>query len=392
MVEFGFTEAQEMYRTSIATFCKRELAAGAKQRAKLDSIPKEMIQKLAKHGLLSLGAPPEYGGEWMDWVSFGIVMEEISKVDWPLAMLVWHSKENFLLLDHCPDQELRKIYYPGLCSGEKAICHGVTEPGCGSDVSAMITKARLEGDYYILNGEKTSVTRCMDSDMAEIHARTGPERVRGITRFFVPFDFPGVSRSKFNDMGWMPLNRGSIFLDDVRIPKSYIINTEGEGFYEFLKGGDRARVLLALMCMGLAQAAVNDAMQYAKDRQAFGRPIAKFEGVQFPLAEAQTLIDAGRLLAYRALWMDDQGMRHTKESSMAKWFCPKMAVEIIHNCLLTLGHYGYCDEHPMEQRLREAIGFEIGDGTAQIQKTIIAREMLGKEYLPYRGTPPGQGG
>jgi len=181
-------------------------------------------------------------------------------------------------------------------------------------------------------------------------------------------------------MGCLPWGTASIVMDEVRIPAKYSLGEEGEGFYKVMSGFDLTRILAALMAIGLAESSFEEAVAYAKQRAAFGQPIAKFEGVSFKLAEGATLIEAARLLCYQALQLRDKGIRHRKETAMAKWFSASTAVRVIHDALLTFGQAGYSDNYPVEQRLRDAIGLEIGDGTAEIMKTIIAREIFGKGF------------
>jgi cyclohexanecarboxyl-CoA dehydrogenase len=224
----------------------------------------------------------------------------------------------------------------------------------------------------------------MVAHAAMVFARTGPGAgARGVTAFLVPLDLPGVTRSALHDLGSRAVGRAVLSFDHVRVPASHRLGPEGAGFYEVMRGFDFNRVLIALACLGVAQVSLEETMRYVQERRAFGRPIVQFEGVSFPLAEAATLLEAARLLSYKALWLADRGERHTKEAAMAKWWAPKLAVETIHQCLLLHGHYGYTDELPFGQRLRDVIGLEIGDGTAEIMKLIVARELMGREALPY---------
>ena len=184
-------------------------------------------------------------------------------------------------------------------------------------------------------------------------------------------------------MGTHVVGRAVLSFDHVRVPASHRLGAEGTGFYQVMQGFDYNRVIIALACLGVAQTSLEETMVYARDRKAFGRPLAQFEGVSFPIAEAATHIEAARLLCYRALWLADRGQPYTKESAMVKWWGPRLAVDTIHQCLLFHGHYGYTDELPFEQRMRDVIGLEIGDGTAEIMKIIVARELMGREALPY---------
>jgi len=382
-MEFGFTETQEMFRHSVREFSKRELAPGAKERAKGDHIPKEVLKKMAGVGILGLTVPKEYGGQPSDWVSVGIAVEEVAKADFNLSILPIQNPGAYLALQLAPE-EVQKEWVPPLVSGDILFAIAITEPSAGSDAAAIETKAVRQGDYYILNGEKTSITLGMQSAAAIVFAKTDPAlRARGVTSFLVPLDYQGVTRSRIPDMGCKPMGRATIAFDNVRLPARYRLGDEGKGFYLVMSQFDAIRVCLGLMGVGIAQTSLEDAINYAKQRYAFGKPIAKFEGISFKIAEDYTLIEAARLLCYRTLWMKDHGITHTKESAMCKWFCPQVAVKVIHHAILIHGHFGYSEEMPLEQRLRDAIGWQFADGTAEIMKIIISRELLGREYLPY---------
>ena len=249
----------------------------------------------------------------------------------------------------------------------------------------MILRARKDGDDYILNGEKTSISLSTQADTVLLFARTGgeEERSRGVSTFYVPLDAPGVTRTEFDDMGHGAVGRGSLFFDDVRIPGDCLLGEEGAGFRQVMHGFDFSRALIGLMVLGPARQSLAEAWQYSTEREAFGNPIAAYQGVTQPLAECETYLEAATTLCYKTLWLRDQGLPHTKEAAMVKWWAPKAAFDIIHQCLLTHGHYGYTKELPLEQRMRDVLGLQIGDGTAQIQKMVIAREIVGRVALPY---------
>jgi cyclohexanecarboxyl-CoA dehydrogenase len=248
----------------------------------------------------------------------------------------------------------------------------------------MQASARRDGDSYVLNGEKTGISLAMAADAAVVFAKTDPAAgARGVSAFLVPMDAEGVRRTRLQDMGSRGIQRGSISLSDVRLPPENLIGPEGRGFYQVMQGFDFSRFLIGLMCLGAAEASLDETIAYVKQRGAFGRPLAAFEGVSFVIAEQATLIEAARWLCYRGLWLRDAGRPHTKEAAMAKWLAPRTAVDAIHECLLLHGHYGYTQDLPLEQRLRDVIGLEIGDGTAQVQKMIVARELIGRESQPY---------
>ena len=383
MADFGFTEAHEILRNEIRSFARRELAPEAKKRAKLNHIPKDIAKKVAGLGLTGMNLPAEYGGQQADWVSLGVATEELAKVDMAASILPMCSIVPCLMLMDGP-VKLQKDLIPKIINYDKIVCFGLTEPGCGSDALAIQTKAVRDGDYYIINGEKTSITRATQAEAILVIAKTDPKAgAKGISCFFVPYDLPGVSTSRFEDTGWKPLERGSVTFDNVRVPVEYRVGDEGRAFYNTMNKFDWTRSMLGLQALGAAQASLDEAIAYAKERTAFGQPIAKFEGVSFKLSHDATLITAARLLAYKALWLRDHGMPHTKEAAMTKYWCPEVALRVIHDCLLTHGHNGFSEELPFEQRLRDVIGHEMGDGSAEVQKTIITREIFGKEYVAY---------
>lgn len=381
MSGFGFSEAQKILQREVANFARKELAPGAKQRAKQKYCDRRLVKRLGDMCLLGLNLPEKYGGQPADWVSLGIIVEEIGKVDFAYSLLpALHSLISIPLLSL--PQSLQQSIIPSLISGEKMIAFALTEPDCGSDATAIKTRATRDGDTFILSGEKTSVTYGNQADVCVVFAKTDPKLgSKGISAFLISLDLPGVSISAFEDMGWIQLGRASIFLDDVTIPRENLIGQEGKGFQIAMEFFDVMRVCLSLMALALAEASLDDAIAYARSRTAFGKRISKYEGVSFKIAEAATQIEAARLLCYRTLWLCDQELPTTKEAAMCKWWCPEVAVDAIHNALLIHGHAAYSTEYPIEQRLRDAIGLEIGDGTAQIQKIIICREIIGREFV-----------
>ena len=199
-------------------------------------------------------------------------------------------------------------------------------------------------------------------------------RARGVTAFLVPSDTPGIRATRFRDIGSHVAGRGSLFLDDVRVPLDHRLGEEGRGFTQVMAGFDYSRALIALQCLGAAQVSLDEAWKYTREREAFGAPLARFQGVTFPLVEGETLVGAARQLSYHALSLRDAGLPHTAEAAMVKWLAPKTAFDVIHQGLLTFGHYGWSMDLPHQQRLRDVMGLEIGDGTAGIMKMIVARE------------------
>jgi cyclohexanecarboxyl-CoA dehydrogenase len=310
-------------------------------------------------------------------------MEEIARGDFACTYGLQLAGLAGEILGRNGTEEIKTRWLPSTAEGETVIALALTEPSVGSDAANLACRAEREGDEYVITGEKSGISLAMVAHAAILFARTAKTRARGVTAFLVPLDLPGVSRSPLRDMGTRAVGRAVLSFDHVRIPLSHRLGAEGTGFHQVMQGFDYNRVGIALACLGVAQVSLEETMAYVKSRQAFGKSLATFEGVSFPIAEAATHIDACRLLCHRALWLADHGQPYTKESAMTKWWAPRLSVDTIHQCLRLHGHYGYTDELPFEQRMRDVIGLEIGDGTAEVMKVIVARELMGRESLPY---------
>jgi cyclohexanecarboxyl-CoA dehydrogenase len=240
-----------------------------------------------------------------------------------------------------------------------------------------------DGDSFVISGEKTSISLADQCDVAVVFARTGTDAdgAKGISAFLIPMDLPGITRTAFDDVGTRAVGRGSIFFDGVRVPAENMLGEFNRGFIQVMQGFDYSRALIGLQCLGVARASLDEAWQYAKEREAFGEPIVRRQGVSFPLAEAETYYEALRLHCLRTLWLKDNKLPHTAEAAMCKWWGPKLACEVIHQCLLTHGHGGYAADYAFAQRYRDVLGLQIGDGTANIMKLIIAREKSGERLV-----------
>jgi cyclohexanecarboxyl-CoA dehydrogenase len=384
MVDFAFTEAQRELARTLRAFAHKELAPKYAHWDRTGEFPFEQWRKMAQIGITGLCIPEAYGGQGGDCVTTGIAAEEVARGDFNCGYALIENSINGQILLHAHDS-VKQTWLPGMARGEHIMAIALTEPRGGSDAAGMQMRARRHGDDYVLSGEKSGISLLMPADAVVVFAKTDPDAgARGVSAFLVPMDAPGVSRTPLRDMGERAIQRGSLALDEVRVPREFLIGEEGQGFRLVMNAFDYSRVIIALMCIGAAEQSLDETIDYVKRREAFGRALAKFEGVSFPIAEHATLLEAARWLCYRTLWLRDQGLPHSKEAAMVKWWGPKVAVEAIHECLLLHGHYGYTQDLPLEQRLRDVIGLEIGDGTAQVSKIVIARELLGREFLPYR--------
>jgi cyclohexanecarboxyl-CoA dehydrogenase len=382
------TEDQEAFRRAVRQLARTELAPGYLARSRAAEFPWTELKKVAALGVLSLLAGEEHGGpEAPEYVAAGIACEEIAYADFNVANALIPPYIATFILSEFAAPELRAGWVPRLVGGETFLALGLTEPEVGSDAGNLRTAARRDGDGWVLDGEKTSITGIPFAEAAIVFARTSPDGARGVSAFLVPLDAPGVSLATIPDTGWVPLGRGSIALTGVRVPGSALVGGEGEGFRRVMAGFDFTRPLLALTAIGAAQAAVDEAAAWAARREAFGAPLSRFEGVSFLISEHSTKLAAARALCYQALDRRAHGEPHTALAAMCKWYGPRVAFEAAHDCLLLHGHYGYTTDNPMEQRLRDIMSVEIADGTAQVQKIIIARELYGRGFVPYGPAP-----
>ncbi|GIW42223.1 MAG: acyl-CoA dehydrogenase [Candidatus Binatia bacterium] len=383
-MDFAFSEEDELFRRTLRRFAERELAPRYQRHDREKTFPEEQLRGCAELGLLGLRIPEAYGGNPQSYLASGIAAEEIAREDFNVAYFPLMYGLVGELLARYGSEELKARWLPRMARGEIVAGLALTEPGAGSDAAALACRAEREGDEYVLTGEKSSISFCSRADMVVVFARTSPgTRAQGISAFCVPTDLPGIERRAYNSMGSKCLGRGSLFLDRVRVPAAERVGEENRAFRMVMETFDYSRAVIGLMCLGSAARALERTREHVKQRKAFGRPLATFEGVSFPLAEHSTYVEAARLLCYKTLWLRDRNLPHTREAAMAKWWAPKVAVDALHDCLLLHGHYGYTDEYPIEQQLRDVMGLEIGDGTAQISKLVIAREELGREYRPY---------
>jgi len=383
-VDLAFSPEQEELIRILRQFARRDLAPHSREWDRSGEFPWEAWRRMGELGLLGLRVPAAYGGQESDFVTFGIAMEEIGRGDFACTYGIQLAGLAGEILGRSASEAIRARWLPPTARGEAIVALALTEPGAGSDAANLACRAERDGDHYVITGEKSGISLGMVAQAAIVFARTDPTgRARGITALLVPLDAPGVSRSPLRDMGTRAIARAVLAFDHVRVPASHRLGEEGTGFYQVMQGFDYNRIGIALACLGVAQQSVEETIAYVKERKAFGRPIARFEGVSFPIAEAATHLEACRWLCYRALWLADQGRSHTKESAMTKWWGPRLSVDTIHQCLLLHGHYGYTDELPFEQRMRDVIGLEIGDGAAEVMKMVVARELLGRESLPY---------
>jgi cyclohexanecarboxyl-CoA dehydrogenase len=381
-LSFSFTDDQEQFRQAVAGFARRRLAPGYRERSGKDSYPMDLHAEMAALGVLGIGLPEQFGGTGAeDPIALGIACEEIGAADVNLAAAPVTVGLTGAQLAKGGSPAVQRRWLPAMIDGTEIVAFGLTEPEAGSDAAALrATATPAQGGGWHLSGEKNSVSHIHVASATLVYARLpGSERSAGVSAFLVEMDRPGVSAGRFRDMGQLPIGRGSLYLDHVFVPAENLVGELGRGFAAAMGHFDYSRAAIGLQCLGAAVASLAETYRYVKERRAFGRPIAAFEGVSSPLAEHATLVQAARLLCYQTLWLRQEGRPHTAEAAMCKWWAPVVAKNAIEACLLTHGHYGWSDELPFQQRFRDVFGYQIGDGTAQIQKQVIASRLIGPE-------------
>ena len=378
-------EDQIALRDVARRFAREKLKPRYQAREAEGGFDRALMKEIGALGLIGVDLPEEYGGLGQTGVTAGIITEEIAYGDFNISYLQLLGSLMGAIVHRNAKPDVAREWNGKLVAGEAIIGLGLTEPRGGSDAANLQLRARRDGNHFVLSGEKTSISFSDQCDAIILFARTGKpdDGARGISAFLVPTDLPGIQRTRFNDVGSKIIGRGSVFFDDVRIPADYMMGQEGKGFTQVMQGFDFSRILIALQCIGAAQASIDETWEYMKERQAMGAPIVQYQGVSFPIVEFETQIAACRQLCYHALALRDAGQPHTAESAMVKWMGPKTCFDAIHQCILTFGHYGWSKDLPHQQRLRDVMGLEIGDGTAQVMKLIVARERAGRMAVQY---------
>ncbi|MCB1475765.1 MAG: acyl-CoA dehydrogenase family protein [Rhodobiaceae bacterium] len=381
-MDFALSDEQQMVADSIRAFADNDLLPKYAYWDRNDEFPKEQWARMGAIGLLGLRVPEAYGGQEFDCVTAGLAIEQAARGDFNCCYGILNCCFAGDLLGKHASESVKKAWLPPMAAGEKVVCVCLTEPHCGSDAAAIRTRAVRKGDKYILNGEKSAITLLMVGNAGIVFAKTDPDAgAKGVSAFLVPFDSPGVTRHPYSDMGARGIVRGSMFLEDVEVPAENLIGPENGAFSRVMQTFEYTRALIGLMCLGAAQQTIEETVEYVKQRTAFGQPISKNQGVSFPIAEWSTRMEMARWLCLRTLWLRDNELPHNKEAAMCKWAVPEMCVGAIQDCMVLHGHYGYTKDYPVEQRLRDVAGQLIADGAPQIQKMIIARSVIGREFV-----------
>src|SRR5215207_9505328 len=388
-MNFELSKEQREIRERAAQFADREVAPYAAELDLEDRFPAQTFEKLADAGFMGLCVPEEYGGAGMDFLSYALLLEEISRADAGVgATLAVHTSAGTLPIVMYGDEEQRTRWVPDLARGEKIGCFALTEPTTGSDAAAIQTSAeRVDGGYRI-SGHKQWVTNGRVAGTMVVFARADGGAQEGVTAFVVGMDAEGISFGKHaRKMGVISATTDDVLLDDVFVPEEDRLGVEGKGLGVALGTLDTGRIGIAAQAVGIAEAAFRYAADYAVERTTFGKPIAEHQAVAFKLADMQTKIRAARLLVHEAAWMKDRGERHTEAGARAKLYASQVANEVANEAVQILGGWGYMKDHPVERYYRDARVTEIYEGTSEIQRLVISRAILReqKESLEARG-------
>jgi acyl-CoA dehydrogenase len=380
MVSFELSDEQKAMRKVAHEFAEREIRPVAAEYDEEERYPEDFIAKAFKAGMTYLYVPEEYGGQGMDFLTACIVNEELSWGCCGFATILGANGLGITPLLVAGNEEQKQRYLPGLTSRPSLAAMALTEPEAGSDASAVKTTAVRDGDDYVVNGTKCFISNGGLADITTVYATTDPSRgVRGLSCFLVPGDNPGISGGKKErKMGIRASVTSEVILSDCRVPVGDRLGEEGQGFKIAMITLDKARVNVASGSVGIARAAMEAAVEYAKQRVQFGKPVAENQAVQFMLADMSMDIEAGRLMYMKAAWMETQGMPFTCESAFAKTFCSDMAMRVTTDVVQVFGGYGYMRDYPAEKYMRDAKINQIWDGTNQIQRIVMARALLGR--------------
>ncbi|MFZ0273545.1 MAG: acyl-CoA dehydrogenase [Acidobacteriaceae bacterium] len=383
---FTLTEDQEALRREIRDFAAREIAPNVLRWDEASEFPMDVVKQLGRMGLLGVIFPPEYGGAGLGYTDYMLAIEELSAVDGSIGIIV--AAHNSLCTNHiflAGSESQKQKYVQKLAAGQALGAWGLTEPGSGSDASAARTTAVRQGDRYVLNGNKTFITNGHYADVSVIIAVTDKSQgTHGLSAFIVEKGTPGFrAGKKENKLGLRASDTSELIFEDCAIPAGNLLGKEGEGFVDAMRTLDGGRISIAALSLGIARGALDASVKYVKERRQFGKAIAEFQGIQWKLADMATELDAARLLTLRAAVLKDAGKRVTQESAMAKLYASEVAVKICNEAVQLHGGYGFIKDYPVEKFYRDVKLCTIGEGTSEIQRMVIGREIL--KVHPSRG-------
>ncbi|WP_394119784.1 acyl-CoA dehydrogenase [Planococcus donghaensis] len=377
-MDFDLTQEQQMIKKTIKEFADKVVAPGAIDRDRSKAFPTEIFKQLSNMGMMGLPFDEKYGGAGSDTTSFAIVTEELSRACASTGITYSaHISLGGAPLNLFGTEEQKEKYLAPICSGESFGAFGLTEPNAGSDAGGTETRAVEDGDDWVINGSKVYITNASHAKHLAITAITGMnDGKKEISAIIVPTDAEGFTIiDNYEKMGLHSSNTTELVLDNVRVPKENLLGKRGDGFKQFLVTLDGGRIGIAAMAVGIAQAAFNKALAYSKERKQFGKPLSEFQVTQFKLADMAMKIELARNMVYKAAWLKDQGRPFTKEASMAKLYASEISMEVADEAIQIHGGYGYMKEYEVERYMRDAKLLEIGEGTSEIQRMVIARQI-----------------
>lgn len=377
-MDFGFTDEQKMIKNMVREFAEKEIKPIAADTDKEEKFPWETIRKLGALGLMGMTVPPEYGGSRIDTVCYMLALEEIGRVCGSTGLTV--EAHNSLGVGHIYEmgnEEQRRRYLPDLLNGKGIAAWALTEPNAGSDAAGLQTTAILEGDEWVINGSKQFITSGSVADVITVMAKTDKTKgARGISAFVVEKGTPGlIYGSEEDKMGLRGSLTSQLHFEDCRVPKENMLGDDGNGFIGAMGILDRGRTAVGALAVGLAQGALDECLEYSKQREQFGKPISKFQAIQWKMVDMATEIEAARLLVHRAAFLEDKGIPFGKEASMAKLYASEVAVRAAVEAVQIHGGYGYTKEYPVERFFRDVKLYTIGEGTSEVQRMVIAKKL-----------------
>jgi hypothetical protein len=378
-MDFELTDDQRRIRDAAREFAEAELGDRIASYDERHAFPHEIVAKLGPLGFMGVLVPEEYGGAALDYVSYALIVEELNRGDASVGITMWAHNSlgtNHIALFGSPEQKQR--WLPKLASGEVLGAWGLTEPGSGSDAAALRTRAEARDGGWVLNGSKAFITNASVGGLAVVMARTDPERkARGISAFVVDKGTPGFTAGRpYRKLGLHASDTAELIFEDARVPAGHLLGERGQGFVQAMQVLEGGRIAMAAMAVGIAQAAVDQAVRYMKQRSAFGKTLAGFNGLRGMLADIATEVEVARLLTLRAAWLKDAGQPAMRAAAMAKLFASEAAMKAATRAVQIHGGAGYITEFPVERIFRDAKLTEIGEGTSEIQRMVIAREIL----------------
>lgn len=378
-MDFQLTEEQMSIREMVREFSRKEIAPHIMTYDESKEFPLEIIKKLGELGLLGIIYPASVGGAGMGYIEYALIVEELSAIDPSIGLIVAaHNSLGTLHIYNYGSEKQKREYIPRLMKGDSLAAWALTEPGSGSDAKALKTTAVKKGPKWVLNGSKTFITNANYSDYHVVIARTDPTKgTRGISAFVVEKGTPGFKIGKnLNKLGMRASDTAELFFDNCEVPEENLLGKEGEGFHQAMAILDGGRISIGAMCVGIARGAYEHALKYSQEREAFGQKIGDFQAIKFKLADMATHIDAARLLIWRSAWMKDQNKPLNLESAMAKLYASEVAVQVANEAVQIFGGYGFIKEYPVEKFYRDAKLGTIGEGTSEILRLVISRELL----------------